>query len=91
MILVNYFMKVGVTRKKLSKVTNTLIDDIYRYSYENGALGGKILGSGGGGFILLYVPLKTRVYQKFIKSLTHVPFQFDYSGSKVVVYEPKGF
>ena len=75
-----------------SKVTNTLIDDIYDTAIKNGALGGKILGSGGGGFILLYVPIeKQENIKSLFKNLTHVPFKFDYSGSKVVVYEPKGF
>ena len=75
-----------------SFITNKEIVSIFRkYSkaLQNGALGGKVLGSGGGGFLLFFVPKeKQHKIIKALKDLTYVPFQFENSGSKVVVYEP---
>lgn len=71
------------------KVTTEEINRMYSAAKKAGAIGGKILGAGGGGFMLLFAMPK---YQTKIKSTlsasTHVPFTFDYSGSKIVVYEP---
>ena len=53
-----YFMKVGI-KKELSKhISSTFIDNLYRKGLKNGAIGGKILGAGGGGFLLFYVTMK---------------------------------
>ncbi|MFA4828261.1 MAG: hypothetical protein WC855_04690 [Thermodesulfovibrionales bacterium] len=69
------------------KVSNGHIDDIYETARKAGALGGKILGAGGGGFILFYVKpgLKDAVKQALHK-LLHVPFRFDTIGSQVIYY-----
>ena len=73
-------------------ISNDHINRIYDLGIKNGALGGKILGSGGGGFILFFVPKeKQENLKKVFSNLTYVPFKFENSGSKVVVYEPKGF
>jgi D-glycero-alpha-D-manno-heptose-7-phosphate kinase len=79
-------------KKEISnQISTNFIDDIYKKAMENGALGGKILGSGGGGFILFFVPIeKKELIKKLFINLTHVPFEFENSGSKVVVYEPNG-
>ena len=62
---------------------------IYLKVLENGATGGKVIGSGGGGFFLFYAPLENqKLLIKALNKLTYVPFEFDNSGSKVVVYEP---
>lgn len=79
-------------KKTLSNsITNSEIDKIYLKGLKNGALGGKILGAGGGGFILFYVPkiLQEKV-RAALKNLIYVPFQFENSGSKVVLYQPGG-
>ena len=81
------------TKMSLSiKITNSEINDIYNSAIKAGATGGKILGAGGGGFLLFYV--KTE-YQEKVKealaSLTHVPFEFENTGSKVVLHQPNGF
>ena len=70
-------------KKLLSKnISNKKIDDLYNYSLENGAIGGKLLGAGGGGFLLLYVPKKNRLrLLKKIKKMVQIPFQFSYEGS----------
>ena len=73
-------------KKKLSKdVSNNLIDEIYEEAKISGAMGGKIIGAGGGGFILFYA--KPEIKQKLIKKfnkLTPVQFDFSNEGSKVV-------
>ena len=60
--------------------------DIYKLGIKNGAFGGKLLGAGGGGFILFYCEKK---YQDKLKSalkkLREVKFKFDDSGSKVII------
>ena len=68
-----------------SGVTNITLDEHYRAAREAGALGGKISGAGGGGFLLLYCPL---AYQDDVRnalsSLRELPFAFDSDGSRVV-------
>lgn len=74
------------------KVSTPLIDQIYEEAIKAGALGGKILGAGGGGFLLLLVKpeLREQVKEK-LKNLIYVPFRFEHSGSKIVLYQPNGF
>jgi D-glycero-alpha-D-manno-heptose-7-phosphate kinase len=58
---------------------------------EAGAIGGKILGAGGGGFLLIFA--KPENHQKIkdkLKDLVYVPFAFETDGSKVVLYQPNG-
>ena len=77
-------------KKKLSDwVSNPHIDEIYEVATKAGAVGGKILGAGGGGFLLLFVEpeLRTRVAEA-LKYFIQVPFHFEVDGSKIVVYQP---
>lgn len=76
-------------RNLSSQVTNRTVDNLYQRARDNGALGGKITGAGGGGFLLLFVPPseQNRV-RNALKELLHVPFRFDYTGSQIIVYEP---
>ncbi len=79
-------------KKSLSdRVSTPEIDEIYQTALDAGATGGKILGAGGGGFLLLFVKpaLQQRVREK-LDHLVHVPFSFDDSGSRVVLYQPNG-
>lgn len=74
-----------------SQVTTPEIDDIYSRARSAGALGGKILGAGGGGFMLLFAsPDLHDSIKKALSNLIHVPFQFENSGSRVVLYQPDG-
>ncbi len=75
-------------KKSLSeKVSTSQIDEIYCKGIEAGALGGKILGAGGGGFILFYVaPDKQESLKAALSPLLHVPFRFDTLGSQVIYY-----
>ncbi len=79
-------------KKTLSnKISNTLIDNIYETALLNGALGGKLLGAGGGGFILFYVPKnKQKAVKTALKKFNHVPFSFENQGSSIALYEPNG-
>lgn len=72
-------------RSLSSVVSNTDVDQMHAIAMEAGAIGGKITGAGGGGFLLLFVPpsQQTQVKEALTKFL-HVPFRFDYSGSQIV-------
>jgi len=75
-------------KKKLSnKVSTSQIDDIYSQGMSSGALGGKILGAGGGGFILFYIdPEKQEQLKSALSPLLHVPFRFENLGTQVIYY-----
>ena len=79
-------------RSLSAKVSTPKIDEIYEAGIKAGATGGKILGAGGGGFILFFAePKNHKKIREHLKSLVHVAFHFDDVGSKIVVYEPNGF
>ena len=77
-------------KKSLSaKVSSPEIDTIYSKARKAGAVGGKLLGAGGGGFILFFAsPEKHTVIKATLSDLVNVPFRFDFSGSSVVLYQP---
>lgn len=79
-------------RSLSDKVSSPEIDQIYGEAIKAGAIGGKILGAGGGGFLLLFAhPHKQAAIRNALQNLIHVPFKFESSGSRVVLYEPDGF
>lgn len=79
-------------RSLSAKVSTPEIDQIYESAVKAGATGGKILGAGGGGFLLLFAhPEKQPGIRQALGNLVHVPFRFENSGSRVVLYEPNGF
>ena len=76
-------------KRSLSKiVSNSQVDEIYTSAIDAGALGGKLSGAGGGGFLLLYVPVEkhTDVRRK-LSHLLHVPFSFESKGSQVIFHD----
>lgn len=79
-------------KRRLSDLVSTpKIDAIYEEAMSAGATGGKILGAGGGGFLLLFVkPNSQSQVRDRLKHLIHVPFEFEDSGSRVVLYQPNG-
>jgi len=68
-----------------SKISDSKVDKIYEAALKAGAIGGKIAGSGGGGFLLLYCPKERQgEVQKALKRLREMPFRFEQDGSKVI-------
>ena len=79
-------------RELAEGVTTPALDEIYEAGIEAGAIGGKILGAGGGGFMLFVVkPEAQAAVRHRLNKLIHVNFDIDLGGSKIVVFEPDGF
>lgn len=78
-------------KKELSsEVSNNDIDHIYEKAKKNGAIGGKISGAGGGGFMFFYVSEgREDDLKEALKELTHVPFSFENEGSSIIFEENK--
>lgn len=75
-----------------SAVTTDSIDELYEAGLSSGALGGKLLGAGGGGFLLFYVqPEYRNSVIKEMGRLLHVPFNFENTGSQVIYYAPEEY
>jgi len=75
-----------------SRVSNTAIDEVYQTAMQAGAIGGKLCGAGGGGFILLFVPpRKQRMVRRALKGLLFVPFTFETLGSHIILYANKEY
>ena len=73
-----------------NKVSTGSIDELYEKAIAAGALGGKLLGAGGGGFLLFYVPKdKQDAVAKVMERLMRVPFEFENGGTRVVHYTPE--
>ena len=81
-------LKRGIT----TRISNNDIDFLYRRGIRAGALGGKLLGAGGGGFMLFYVEKdKQPAVKEALKDMLHVPFEFETSGTRVVYYKSEFF
>ena len=80
-----------LTKKKLSThISSTKIDEIYDYVIKNGALGGKLLGAGGGGFFLFYMRGELKAsFLKKNKKLVNVPFKFSNRGTEILFKDLK--
>ena len=75
-----------------NKVSTEAIDEIYQKAMDAGALGGKLLGAGGGGFIVFYVPENRQAdVKKALNNLLYVPFRFENTGTEVIYYSPEQF
>lgn len=73
-------------------VSTSNIDVLYEKGMKAGALGGKLLGAGGGGFLLFYVqPEKQQSVKEAMKDLLYIPFQFENSGSKVIYFAAEDY
>lgn len=78
-------------RSLSDKVSSQEIDEMYDMARRAGALGGKLLGAGGGGFLLLFVSPEAQArVKRDLSHLVQVPFDFETSGSRVVLYQPDG-
>ena len=75
-----------------NKVSTEAIDEFYQKAMDAGALGGKLLGAGGGGFIVFYVPENRQAdVKKALNNLLFVPFRFENTGTEVIYYSPEQF
>lgn len=78
-----------IKRTLSTKITNSRIDDIYMTARRAGAIGGKVLGAGGGGFMIFFVrPEQQPAVKNKLKGLLRVPFKFEELGSQVIYYRP---
>src|ERR1700675_3182027 len=78
-----------IKRTLTQNITNNSLDEIYEAGRSAGALGGKLLGAGGGGFMLFFVtPERRKELRMRLKNLLCVPFSFSSRGSQVIVNEP---
>jgi D-glycero-alpha-D-manno-heptose-7-phosphate kinase len=79
-------------RQTGSAVSTDSIDALYERGRAAGALGGKLLGAGGGGFLVFYVrPEDHRRVREAMKDLMYIPFKFENSGTQVIHYTPETY
>lgn len=77
-------------RRLSSKISNNAIDTMYKTAIDAGATGGKLLGAGGGGFMLFFVePERQSSVRAALDGLLHVPFRFDMTGSQIIYHAPQ--
>ncbi len=76
-------------RSLSDKISTGMIDDLYSAARRAGAIGGKLLGAGGGGFVLLFVePAHKHKVRAALKNLLEVPIKFENSGSQIIFFQP---
>ena len=74
------------------RISTDAIDDLYAKAINAGALGGKLLGAGGGGFLLFYVPEdRQNIVKEELSNLLYVPFEFENGGTDVIYYAPEDY
>ena len=74
-------------RSLSSRISSETIDEIYDTAIKAGAMGGKLCGAGGGGFMLLFAPpRKQRLVRRALNKLLYVPFHFETLGSQIILY-----
>ena len=79
-----------VKKKLSSKVSNSQVDSLYNKALKHGAIGGKLLGAGGGGFMLLFVrPQDRQKLARGLKGFLEVKFKFEKEGSQIIYYNPQ--
>ena len=76
-------------RSLSDKITNPHIDELYKTARGAGAIGGKLLGAGGGGFVLLFAPpeRQTKIRQA-LKNALEIPFKLESLGTQIIFYQP---
>lgn len=81
----------SIKRNLSEKISTADIDAIYTTAKKAGALGGKLLGAGGGGFLLLFAsPEAQKKIKEKLKKLLLVPFHFENVGTQIIFYQPNG-
>jgi len=88
--LLDYTWKLK--RQVGTAVSTDSIDGLYAKGIQAGALGGKLLGAGGGGFLVFYVqPEKQEAVKNALCELMHIPFEFENGGTQVIHYTPESY
>ena len=78
----------NLKKQMASGISNPEINELYELALKKGASGGKILGAGGGGFLLLFCPLNKRIaVKKALSNLQETPFKLEPQGSKIIYVE----
>ncbi len=73
-------------------ISTDTIDELYEKGIAAGAMGGKLLGAGGGGFLVFYVqPEKQKAVKEAMKNLMYIPFKFEDGGTRVIHYSPEAY
>lgn len=81
-----------IKRKTGNTVSTNSIDELYDKGLKAGALGGKLLGAGGGGFLVFYIePDKQEKVKKAMEDLLYIPFEFEDGGTRVIHYSPETY
>ena len=81
-----------IKRKTGNTVSTNSIDELYDKGLKAGALGGKLLVAGGGGFLVFYVePDKQEKVKKAMEDLLYIPFEFEDGGTRVIHYSPETY
>lgn len=88
--LLDYTWKLK--RQTGKAVSNSYIDELYEKGIKAGAIGGKLLGAGGGGFLIFYTePDKQKTVREAMKELLFIPFEFETEGTTVIHYTPENY
>lgn len=81
-------LKRGIT----TRISTNSLDEIYEKAMSAGALGGKLLGAGGGGFFVFYVePEKRKSVMQALDKLLYIPFRFEDSGTRVIYFDTEDY
>ena len=79
-------------RQTGAKISTDWIDELYQKGIQAGALGGKLLGAGGGGFFVFYVrPENQAAVREALSDLLYIPFTFEDGGTRVIHYTPERY
>lgn len=88
--LLDYTWKLK--RQTGTRISTDNIDELYEKAINAGAIGGKLLGAGGGGFLIFYVlPERQKVVREALNNLMYIPFHFETEGTRVIHYTPENF
>lgn len=80
----------NLKKQTSTAISTSHIDQLYDAACKAGALGGKLLGAGGGGFLLFYVPPeKQKAVREAMQNLMEIPFKFENGGTRVIHYTPE--
>ena len=79
-------------RSLTNKITNKSIDEVYDAAKDSGALGGKLLGAGGGGFLLFFAkPEFHKKIKERLEPMVCIPFNFENKGSEIIFFQQEEY